>query len=312
MSYFTNYLAKRRQQGQPLVPLPTQQQQPLKPELTQVQQPVQRQQPQIDTGNAIGSLAEALGPTPAEREARQQRMERNRQQMQMWGGLFNGLRQLGNLYYTARGARPQRMEDPSGFINQEADRRQRLQDDMDNYRQRYAMQLYNLQRQQVDEARRAKLADAQASWYDTRGEMARLKGENDRLKAEKYVQLQDGRIAKLNAETGKIEALLPYQEDEIRSRTNKNNRMGYGSGGGRGKNNGTYGYTIRKHTDPATGDVVTTRTPTTGNNPNAAPQDKREGTRTVTKPKKNAKGSSNSGKGNSGKGGKINTGVKWK
>lgn len=236
-----------------------------------------QQQPQIDTSNAIGSLAEALGPTPAEREARQQRMERNRQQMQMWGGLFNGLRQLGNLYYTARGARPQRMEDPSGFINQEADRRQRLQDDMDNYRQRYAMQLYNLQRQQVDEARRAKLADAQASWYDTRGEMARLKGENDRLKAEKYVQLQDGRIAKLNAETGKIEALLPLQEDEIRSRTNKNNRMGYGSGGGRGKNNGTYGYTIRKHIDPATGDVVTTRTPTTGNNPNAAPQDKRKG-----------------------------------
>lgn len=184
MSYFTNYLAKRRQQGQPLVPLPTQQQQPLKPELTQVQQPVQRQQPQIDTGNAIGSLAEALGPTPAEREARQQRMERNRQQMQMWGGLFNGLRQLGNLYYTARGARPQRMEDPSGFINQEADRRQRLQDDMDNYRQRYAMQLYNLQRQQVDEARRAKLADAQASWYDTRGEMARQKAEMENIKAE--------------------------------------------------------------------------------------------------------------------------------
>lgn len=307
MSYFTNYLAKRRQQGQPLVPLPTQQQQPLKPELVQIQQPVQqeqRQQPQIDTSNAIGSLAEALGPTPAEREARQQRMERNRQQMQMWGGLFNGLRQLGNLYYTARGARPQRMEDPSGFINQEADRRQRLQDDMDAYRQRYAMQLYTLQRQQADEARRAKLADAQATWYDTRGEMARLKGENDRLKAEKYVQLQDGRIAKLNAETGKIEALLPLQEDEIRSRTNKNNRMGYGNGG-HGRNNGTYGYTIRKHTDPATGDVVTTRTPTTGNNPNAAPQDKREETRTVTKPKKKTKG-------NSGKGGKINTGVKWK
>ena len=275
--------------------------------LPDIQQPVQqeqRQQPQIDTSNAIGSLAEALGPTPAEREARQQRMERNRQQMQMWGGLFNGLRQLGNLYYTARGARPQRMEDPSGFINQEADRRQRLQDDMDAYRQRYAMQLYNLQRQQADEARRAKLAEAQATWYDTRGEMARLKGKNDRLKAEKYVQLQDGRIAKLNAETGKIEALLPLQEDEIRSRTNKNNRMGYGNGG-HGRNNGTYGYTIRKHTDPATGDVVTTRTPTTGNNPNAAPQGKREETRTVTKPKKKVKG-------NSGKGGKINTGVKWK
>lgn len=186
MSYFTNYLAKRRQQGLPLVPLPTQQQ-PLKPELVQIQQPVQqeqRQQLQIDTSNAIGSLAEALGPTPAEREARQQRMERNRQQMQMWGGLFNGLRQLGNLYYTARGARPQRMEAPSDFINQEADRRQRLQDDMDAYRQRYAMQLYTLQRQQAGEARRAKLAEAQATWYDTRGEMARQKAELEAIRAE--------------------------------------------------------------------------------------------------------------------------------
>ena len=201
----------------------------------------QTEQPQVDTSNAIGSLADLLGPTPAEREAQQARLERGRQQMTMWTGLIDGLRQLGNLYYTAQGARPQQFSDPYKMVDETYQREAKRLDDLTAYRRAYANQLYNLQRQAGEDRRKDMLTAAQANYYNTRDDAARQKAEDEHLKAMGYIRLQDGRIAKLNAETGRIEALTPLQEEEIRSRTAKNNRMGYGnSGGSRGAGVGEY------------------------------------------------------------------------
>lgn len=166
MSYFTDYLRNRRQQGLPMVPL-SEGQQPMQPTLqgsekmrqqsplynadkfystTPTAQPAV-EQPKVDTSNAIGSLADLLGPTPAEREAQQARLERGRQQMTMWTGLIDGLRQLGNLYYTAQGARPQQFSDPYKMVDETYQREAKRLDDLTAYRRAYANQLYNLQRQ---------------------------------------------------------------------------------------------------------------------------------------------------------------------
>lgn len=244
-----------------------------------------QQQPVIDKNNAIGSVVDMLGPTPAEREAQRAKMERNRKAMTAWTALFDGLRNLGNLYYTSKGARPQRFGNLYDSIGQEYQRERQLQDETDNYRRQYAQSLYNLQHQQSDDMRRARLTAAQIKAYDTKDELARMKAENDRLKTEKYVQLQDGRIAKINAETGRIEALLPLQKEEMQSRINKNNRTSTGRSGG---SHGTYGYKkVTTHGFDKNGNAITTveRVPTTGNNPNTAPVEQREASTRVTKSK---------------------------
>ena len=233
--------------------------------------------PQVDTSNAIGSLADILGPTPAEREARERRMQENKAKMQMWAGLFDGLRQLGNLYYVAKGATPQNLASPVPMVEQQFQQQRALQDSNDAYRRQYNTSLYNLRRQISDDARRDMLAKAQADYYGTRDEVARIKAENDKLKAEKYVQLQDGRIAKINAETGQIIGLLPLKQREIESRIQKNQQMGNaamtranksGGGGSRGgsRSNGTYGYKTTTYYDEQ-GRKVTERVPTTGGVP---------------------------------------------
>ena len=78
------------------------------------QQPQQQQtaQQQVDTSDPINSLAGML-VTPAEREAREQKMLQNKRRMIAWTGLFDGLRQLGNLYFTTKGATPQQFTDRS-------------------------------------------------------------------------------------------------------------------------------------------------------------------------------------------------------
>lgn len=277
MGTFTDYMTRRMQSN----PFAVQQQFNNFDKVLEPQQ--QTEQPKVDTSNAIGSLANMLGPTPAEREAQQARLERGRQQMTMWTGLIDGLRQLGNLYYTAQGARPQQFNDPYKLVDDTYQREAKRLDDMTAYRRAYANQLYNLQRQAGEDRRKDMLTAAQANYYDTRDEVARMKAENDRLKNEKYIELQDGRIAKLNAETGRIEALTPLQEEEIRSRTAKNNRMGYGnSGGSRGANNGTYGYKTTTYYDDQ-GRKVTERVPTTNGN---QPRGQELPTKKVTQPNK--------------------------
>lgn len=256
MGIFQDYYAsktRQAQQGTAALPQPT-------------------EQPQIDTSNAIASLAQLMGPTPAEREAQERRLQESRAKMQGWTAFFDGMRQLGNLYYTTKGARPQQFNDnPYQLVENAIQSERKRVDDLANYRRQYAAALYNLRRQANEDIRKSLLAAAQAKYYDTRDEVARMKAENDRLKSEKYVELQDGRIAKMNAETGKIEELLPLQKREIESRITKNDRTGLaamaraGRSGGR-RSGGTYGYRTTKHIDPETGDVITERVPTTGNN----------------------------------------------
>ena len=224
----------------------------------------QKAAPVIDTSNAIRSFAELVGPTPAEREARNRRLQQSKARMAAWTGLFDGLRHLGNLYYTSKGATPQQYGNPYAEIDRNYQEARQLADDMDNYQRQYTQQLWNLRRQSDDDARRNMLADAQAQYYGTRDEVARMKAENDKLKTEKYIELQDGRIAKLNAETGQIEELMPYKVDEMKSKAEKNRQQGAAAvtraskaGGGRGRSNGSdNSTTITENTYNEDGKVV--------------------------------------------------------
>ena len=196
---------------------------------------VQPQQPQIDTSDPINSLAGML-VTPAEREAQQQRMLRNKRRMIAWTGLFDGLRNLGNLYSVSKGAAPQRYTDnPYQTIERSFNEEQGDQDALFKHRDDYTRQLWNLQRQANDDARRNALSAAQARYYDTRDEMARLKGENDRLKAEKQNEVSAARKEQIELKTKQMKEMHPLQMQNIMARTKSalhNANRPYGSGRG--------------------------------------------------------------------------------
>lgn len=225
--------------------------------------------PQIDSKDAIGSLAGILGPTPEEKAAEEARLMKHKKKMHGWTALFNGLRHLGNLYYTAKGAAPQKYGDPHRQIEQQyQDERKRLSD-IQSQNQKYYANLWGLYRQMNDEQRRNTLAEAQAQYYGTRDEMARQKAELDKLKAVRVIKQKDGSLMKFDPISGEAEPLTeadPLYQEYVRSQINRNNRTGTGGSGG-GRSNGTYGYRTTKHVDPATGDVITERVPTTGGQP---------------------------------------------
>lgn len=226
------------------------------PMVVQPQQPVQ--QPQFAApadGNYIGLVNDMLGPTPAEREAQERRLAENKAKMSGWLGLFQGLGALGDLYYANKGVNPSQPNyQPQQLLNQHyAEEQQRL-DNLYKNRQAYATMLYNMKRQAGEDARKDMLTNAQAKYYDTRDEMARMKAENDRLKTEKYIELQDGRIAKINAETGQITELLPYKKNEIQSRINKNNVTAANAAAG----------TVTEVTKPDGSVTTTVKTPARG------------------------------------------------
>ena len=183
--------------------------------------------PLIDTSNAIGSLAELLGPTPAEREARQRRMEQNKQSMSAWLGLFDGLRQLGNLYYATKGATPQTYNNPYQLVDNEIQQQRQLYDNSVNYRRQYATSLYNLQRQlEADKMAREK-HDANLKWLDTKDEMARQKAELDKLKSVKVIKQKDGSLIKYDPVSGATEPLSeadPLYVEYMQSRINQTNK----------------------------------------------------------------------------------------
>lgn len=157
------------------------------------EQPAPVQQPVIDTSNALGSLTDLLGPTPAEREAQERRMLDHKNKMQMWFGLFDGLRQLGNLYATAKGASPMNLTSTAPVIDQQYQRNRQFYNDMTNYRRNYAQQLYNLHRQNEADKRAGEKHKAEMGWYDTRSEMAKAKADNDAIKAEAYAKAQEAK-----------------------------------------------------------------------------------------------------------------------
>jgi len=182
--------------------------------------------PTLDTTNAIGSVLDILGPTPAEREAQERRLMQNRTKMQAWTGLFDGLRQLGNLYYATRGATPQPLNNSQQIVDNEIQQQRQFYDNIANYKRQYNTSLYNLQRQMNEDVRKDKLADAQQSWYNTRDEMARLKAENDRLKAEASARNTDARTKNTEAKTETENFLRDKRGNEYDSRATKNLQQG--------------------------------------------------------------------------------------
>lgn len=279
MSVFSEYIKNTMQQKQP--------QQPYVAGTVQPQQTVtpQPQQPVVDPNNAIGSLAELLGPTPAEREAQERRMLESKSKMQMWTGLFDGMRQLGNLYYTTKGATPQQYTDnPVAQVDQQYQQYRALNDSMANYRRNYAQSLYSLQRQMEQDKMAKEKHQATLDYYSNRDELARQKAELDKLKAARVIKQTDGSLVKFDPITGTTELLTeadPLYVEYKKSQINKNNRTGLGGGrGGGGRSNGTYGYRTTKHIDPVTGDVITERVPTTGNQPTQTPKKKKQASAT--------------------------------
>lgn len=195
-----------------------------------------QQQPQIDTSDPINSLASQL-VTPAEREAQEQRMLKNKRRMIAWTGLFDGLRNLANLYSVSKGASPMKFTDnPYQQIESSYQQERQRQNSLNDYRDKYANTLYNLQRQADQDKMRRESHQAQMKWYDTRDEMARLKGENDRLKAEEQTRLTEARRKNVEEKTRQMQELHPLQkrklEAVIRNTLNNANRPYGRSGGG--------------------------------------------------------------------------------
>jgi len=155
--------------------------------------------PQIDTGNAIASLAELMGPTPAEREAQQRRLQENKAKMAAWTGLFDGLRQIGNVIYTAKGATPQRFADPYQQIEQQYQGQRQLANEQNAYQRQYAQALYNLQRQANADKRQDALSKAQLEYYKTRDEQNARKMDLAEFKAKTDADYKKATLDQKNA-----------------------------------------------------------------------------------------------------------------
>lgn len=204
----------------------------------------------VDTKNALGSVASLLGPSPEERAERERGWQKNKAQMAAWTGLFDGLRGLGNLYYTSRGASPQQFSNPYTQLEHEYDLARQRENDLDAYKRAYAQQLWTMQRQQEDEARRMKLADAQVKYYGNREEMNKLKAENDRLKNEAAIKNTEARTKDVESKTKDREDLRDLNRqkkeaeikkilhDAYKPYTNKSGGSGRSGRSGSGKGKG--------------------------------------------------------------------------
>ena len=168
----------------------------------------QQEMPQVDTSNAIQSMAQLLGPTPAEREAQERRLLENKRKMIGWTALFDGLRQLGNLYAVSKGASPQQYTDkPYQTIEQNYQQDRQLQDSLNRYSQAYAQQLYNLQRQADQDQIRKEAHQAQMKYYENRDELAQQKAELEKMKAVRVIKQKDGSLMRFDPVSGSIEPL---------------------------------------------------------------------------------------------------------
>lgn len=162
--------------------------------------PQTTEQPQIDTSNAIASLAQLMGPTPAEREAQERRLQESRAKMQGWTAFFDGMRQLGNLYYTTKGARPQQFNDnPYQLVDNAIQSERKRVDDLANYRRQYAAALYNLRRQTNEDRRKDALSKAQLEYYKTRDEQSVRKTDISEFKARTDADYKKATLEQKNA-----------------------------------------------------------------------------------------------------------------
>ena len=226
MGFFSDYLRSRRNQGLPLVATQSQQTgQDRQATLMPVQGTLRDRSvlfnPErfwgvpagggdtvatdgtggVDTSNAIGSLAEILGPTPAEREARERRALEHKGKMSAWSGLFDGLRQLGNLYFTAHGATPQVYGDVYGQIDRQYEAARQRQDMSENYRRQYALQKQQLERQAEQDRMAHEKHQAEMDYYRQRDQLNAEKVAIQRFNAEANAAYRE---AKLDLEKKKV------------------------------------------------------------------------------------------------------------
>lgn len=234
------------------------------------------EQPKVDTSNAIGSLADLLGPTPAEREAQQARLERGRQQMTMWTGLIDGLRQLGNLYYTAQGARPQQFSDPYKMVDETYQREAKRLDDLTAYRRAYANQLYNLQRQMGQDEMAKERHQATLDWYKNRDEQNARKVDIQQFKAEADAAYKEATLEQkeqiLDIRRRVADNLMSYRDGILEIKRMLANKSG---GGGKGQQGAVE--TVKTYSRDEDGNkVVTTRKQPVGSgSDNNAPPSRR-------------------------------------
>lgn len=201
---------------------------------------VQPTQPMVDTSDAMGSLAQLLGPTPAELEARQRKLEQGKAKMAAWTGLFDGLRQLGNLYYATKGATPQQFTDPYKQVEQTYQDATKRADDLDTYRRQYTQQLYNLRRQAGEDRRKDILAKAQANYYNSRDDKLQSDAELAKKKAITIKELKNGSLVSFDPSTGELTELKPTDPlyvEYMKARTDAANRSNTGGSKG-GKSSG--------------------------------------------------------------------------
>lgn len=223
--------------------------------------------PQIDTSNAIGSLTDLLGPTPAEREAQERRMLDHKNKMQMWFGLFDGLRQLGNLYATAKGASPMNLTSTAPVIDQQYQQNRQFYNDMTNYRRNYAQQLYNLHRQQQADKRTDEEHQAKLDWYKNRDEQNARKVDIQQFRAEADAAYKEASLEQkqqiLEIRRMVADNLISYRDGMLKIAEIKANKP---SGGGR-SNAGTTKVTTTGY-DENGNKVVTTTTQPNGSSGN--------------------------------------------
>lgn len=266
MSVFTDYAAKMRQvrtpfsspAGEPQGALMNQRENPLEVHGGQ-------SVPMIDSGNALASLAAMMGPTPAEREAAERRMQKNQAQMAMWTGLADGLRQLGNLYYASKGAVPLQFNDPQQQVQQQYQQQRQLYNDMANYRRQYATSLYSLQRQMEGDRRAKEAHQTQMNYTKAREEAlrdeSRRKDEYNEARTKYYEAVankndEQAEYWRLRAQGVPKESAAKIAKDyALAAKANRTD--------GSGRNNGTYGYKTTTYIDEQ-GRKVTERVPTTG------------------------------------------------
>ena len=242
MSWFTDYLRNRRNQGKPMVegvpPITGQPVVAAQPQQTEQPQVVTTPQP-VNTTNAIGSLAEILGPTPAERELAEARRQRNKSQMTAWTSFFDGLRHLGNLYYTSRGASPQKYNNPYEQIEKDYAASRQRANDLENNQRQYNLQLYNLQRQADQDAMSKQLHEQQLKNYQANNELTQARVESVRSSAEEKAAYEKARRAKIELQTEQMRELQPLQKQKLEATIRKiMHDAGRPYAGGRGGSGG--------------------------------------------------------------------------
>ena len=89
------------------------------------------------------------------------------------------------------------------------------QDANQRYANAYAKHMVDYKRQALQDKMSQERHKAQMDWYDTREEMARMKAENDKLKAEQQKSINDARLKQIQTKTKQMEDLYPLQRKKL-------------------------------------------------------------------------------------------------